>query len=267
MCIIAVKPKGVEPPSKEILKTMFERNSDGAGVAYNQNNKLYIVKGLMTKDDFIQICESIPKESAVIYHARIQTSGGICKELTHPFPITNDIKKQRKTFLKIDKGEAIAHNGIFSEFEKKELNNDTTQFISNYLYSLKKMKDKIGESVLDDDLELIINKLCGCSNKIAIINEKGQIRRYGSGWIYDNGIYYSNHTYERYQSFFSDYTFSGFNCLSWKDNSIASKVNKNINEQIENLRKNDKEFNRVYLRWQNEMSDMDILECYENGWI
>lgn len=133
MCIIAVKPKGVETPSKEILNNMFKSNPDGAGVAYNKNGKLFIVKGLMTFAEFWQGCQEIPKESGAIYHARIETSGGVCKELTHPFLLNEDINEQRKTFIIKSKGEAVAHNGIFNEFTRKDLNSDTTQFITNYL--------------------------------------------------------------------------------------------------------------------------------------
>ncbi|MGN1201320.1 MAG: hypothetical protein ACI4R8_03600 [Candidatus Caccovivens sp.] len=271
MCIIAVKPKGVETPSKEILNNMYRANPDGAGVAFNKNGMLFIVKGLMTFNEFWKICQEIPKESAAIYHARIQTSGGVCKELTHPFLLNEDIEEQRKTFIKTTRGEAVAHNGIFSEFTYKPLNNDTTQFISNYLSPLKKMKDTTFDSILDDDLDAIINKLCGSTNKLAIIDQNGDIKRYGGSWILSDGVYYSNNTYKReryvYHSIFDRDFYDSLTYPSWSDKSTKSKAKMNIREQINYLRATDKDFDALYPRWHSLMSDEELLECYENGWI
>lgn len=271
MCIIAVKPKGVETPSKEILSNMFRANPDGAGVAYNNNGKLYIIKGLMTFSEFWQVCQHITKESGAIYHTRIETSGGVCKELTHPFLLNADIKEQRRTVTITTKGEAVAHNGIFNEFTRKEFNNDTTQFISNYLSPLKKMKDTTFNSILDDDLDSIINKLCGSTNKLAIVNQDGIIKRYGGTWIFDNGIYYSNSSYERerytYHSIFDRDFYENISCPNWNDKSTMAKAKMNIHEQIKNLLETDKDFKEIYQRWHNVIGDKEILECYLNGWI
>ena len=271
MCIIAVKPKGVETPSKEILNNMFRANPDGAGVAYNLDGELFIIKGLMTFKEFWEVCQRIPKESGAIYHTRIETSGGVCKELTHPFFLNADIQEQRRTAIITSKGEAVAHNGVFSEFTRMELNSDTTQFITNYLSPLKRMKDTTFDSILDDDLDAIINKLCGSTNKLAIINQNGNIKRYGGSWILSNGIYYSNSTFksERYQygGTFNRHIFDNINCMSWNDKSTMAKAKMNIHEQVEHLRTTDRDFEEVYQRWHNYMNDDEILECYECGWI
>ena len=267
MCIIAIKPKNVKAPNQHILRNMFMANPDGAGVAFNHKGNLHIVKGLMTFDEFYEICSQIPDESAVIYHARIQTSGGICKELTHPFLLDKNIEKQRQTIIKIDKGQAVAHNGIFNEFSTKEQNNDTTQFISTYLYPLKHAKDLNNGSILDDDFDKIIQKLCGLSNRLAIIDEKGNTKKYGDGWIYDDGIYYSNDSYEDPIYKLYDYDYFRYPCMRWNKKDIDKKAQQNIHDQIEDLRKIDPEFNAVYKRWQYHMTESEILECYENGWI
>jgi predicted glutamine amidotransferase len=270
MCIIAVKPKGVAVPTKEILKNMFDANPDGAGVAYNLNGKLYIVKGLMNFEDFYKVCQRISSGSSAIYHTRIQTSGGICKELTHPFLLDDDIQNQRKLFFKTTNGEAVAHNGVFSEFGQKELNSDTTQFISTYLFPLKKLKDASVGSILDDDIEEIINKLCGFSNKVAIIDQDGNLKRYGGSWILDNGIYYSNDTYKNSYSFehlFKRPSFNNISCLSWKDKSTMSKAKNNIHNQVQKLREVDQDFEITYRKWHYFMDDEELLEGYENGWL
>lgn len=265
MCIIAVKPKGVNPPSKEILQNMFEANPDGAGIAYNIKGKLYIIKGLMTFEEFFNKCKEIPKESGAIYHTRIETSGGVCKELTHPFFLNKNILEQRKTNVCINKGEAVAHNGVFNEFTHKKLNSDTTQFISNYLSPLKELKDTISKSILDDDLDVIINKLCGYSNKLALLNQSGNIKRYGDGWILDNGIYYSNFTYEPPQ--FRYVTYCNKNYSLWNCRTLLKKEDKQIAERIKYLKKNDSSFKKLYDEWQEYMDEEAILEAYERGWF
>lgn len=252
MCIIAVKPRNIKNPSEETLRNMFYANPDGAGVAFNLNGKLYIIKGLMTFEAFWEVCKIIPQESAAIYHTRIETSGGVCKELTHPFLLDKDVDKQRQIRIEIDKGEAVAHNGVFNEFRWKEKNNDTTQFISTYLAPLKRLKDKANERILDYDIKEIINKLCDYSNKLAIIDERGETMCFGDNWIYENGIYYSN------------YTFRHRHCIfKWQERP----TNKSTSNKIEILRKTDPDFDMVYRKWHSHMIDDDIIEYYEQGWI
>lgn len=195
MCIIAVKEKGIAPLSKEVLKNMFERNPDGAGVAVARDGILTIKKGLMNFEDFYKVCEEIKASDVVIYHCRIQTSGGVVKELTHPFLLNADIKQQRKTNIKTKQGEAVAHNGVFSGFGTKELNNDTTQFITTYLAPLKEIEEEAGGSILDSKLKPIINALVSGS-KLAILDARGVVKRYGTGWTEEAGIFYSNETYK-----------------------------------------------------------------------
>lgn len=267
MCIIAVKPMGVPTPKKEILKNMFTANPDGAGVAFNLNGNLYIIKGLMSFEKFYEVCKQIPAESSAIYHTRIQTSGGVCAELTHPFILDANINRQRELYIKTNRGEAVAHNGIFSEFHAKENNNDTTQFIAKYLSPLKTLKDKVGQSILDNDLDAVINKLCGTSNKIAIIDEKGNIKKYGENWIFDDGIFYSNTTYEEPLYRFFDRDLCSTRHFDWESKKDAVKAKNNVKMQILKLKREDPYFASVYEHWENYMTDEDILEGYESGWF
>ncbi len=256
MCIIAIKPKNIEAPSKETFKNMFRANPDGAGVAFNLNNKLYIIKGLMTFDEFWRVCEKIPVESSAIYHARISTSGGICQELTHPYLLDENIFNQRKIYTEVKKGIAVAHNGVFSEFDKKEFNNDTTQFISTYLVPLNKLERRAFKSILDDDLDKIINKLCGYSNKLAMIDEKGNIKKYGSGWIFKKGVYYSNYSFESY--YHTNFLYDDM------DSFCLSKKHK-LDAKIQYLIENDPYFEDAYESMKAYMTDEQIYEYYTKG--
>jgi predicted glutamine amidotransferase len=196
MCIIAVKAANVAPPSVETLRAMFRANPDGAGVAYVRGGYLVISKGHMIEADFLAAAAKIPQDSPAVYHCRIETSGGVCKALTHPFYIDKDIKKQKRLTTRTIDGAALVHNGIFSQYGKKEGNSDTTQFITNILAPLQALKTAAGGSLTDSDLRPTLAGLCGYNSKIAILTAAGSLETYGSGWIEDGGLLFSNGTYK-----------------------------------------------------------------------
>jgi hypothetical protein len=54
MCLIAVKPVGVLPPTKKQFRDWFVEHPDGAGMAFNdKDNKIHILKGALNLKDFI----------------------------------------------------------------------------------------------------------------------------------------------------------------------------------------------------------------------
>lgn len=200
MCIIAVKPKGVALPSTEILKRMFYKNPDGAGIAYAVDGVITINKGLMKIEDYLKAVQKIPVNATAIIHTRISTSGGINKELTHPYKLSNDFKELRKTSIKTADGYAVAHNGVFSEFGAVANANDTMQFITTYLHPLKELKKQAGGDILDDDIKPLINKLVNGS-RLVILDTNGNYKLYGHYWYEDEGIYYSNEGYKQYNHY------------------------------------------------------------------
>ncbi|MBR4002951.1 MAG: hypothetical protein IKI95_02640 [Clostridia bacterium] len=201
MCIIAIKPKNVAMPTKEILERMFDKNPHGAGVVYTtEKHTIKIVKGLMSKNEFLKVCEKIPTTAVAILHARISTSGGVCKELTHPYELTNDFKKLRRLTTEIANGYAVAHNGVFNEFGTMFEANDTMQFIATYLTALEDLKKNANGTILDADIKPIINKLVSGS-RLVIIDNEGNWQKYGSNWEEHNGVYYSNGGYKKQENF------------------------------------------------------------------
>ena len=52
MCILVIKPKGKEMPSKKILRNCWENNPDGAGMMYVKDGHVVIDKGYMEFSDF-----------------------------------------------------------------------------------------------------------------------------------------------------------------------------------------------------------------------
>lgn len=210
MCIIAVKPQGVALPSVEILKRMYNKNPDGAGVAYAINGIITINKGYMNINEYIKAVQKIPINATAIIHTRISTSGGIDKELTHPYKLTNDYKELRQTHAKMADGYAVAHNGIFGEFGTMQGANDTMQFIVNYLHPLKELKDKTGGAVIDNDIKPIINKLVSGS-RLVIMDVDGNYMLYGNYWHEQDGIYYSNEGYKQRLDYSTSYYSSKYN--------------------------------------------------------
>ena len=202
MCILAIKPKGISVPSDDILKNMFKNNPDGAGISYNFKGKIVLKKGLMSVDDFINAVHLIPTNSTALIHCRITTSGGTNPHCTHPFRLCNDTKTMGRP-KDCYKGYAVGHNGIFSFLDKKTRVgvNDTMVFIQNYLTPLEQVAQ---DNLLDSSLEPIINKLVSGS-RVAILKDDGTYNKYGDGWEYADGIYYSNDTYLDYTSRYVGY--------------------------------------------------------------
>ena len=52
MCVILVKERGIELPTKDILESCWKRNPDGAGFMFNDCDKVVIMKGFMTFEEF-----------------------------------------------------------------------------------------------------------------------------------------------------------------------------------------------------------------------
>lgn len=196
MCIAIAKKIGVELPSEAILKNCFDNNDDGAGFAFAYNGTVYIRKGHMTFDAFmndLRYCEKRYdlKECGMLMHFRIATHGGVCKEMTHPFPLISDTAALGKPLMACSY--AIVHNGIISltsDVAHKEHGvSDTAVFVRDYLSLIAQNRQWFKRKA---NIELI-EKLIG--SKMAILNNRGEIIN-TSGFVEDNGVLYSNTTYK-----------------------------------------------------------------------
>lgn len=206
MCIIAVKPAKVKI-SEDTFKKCFDNNSDGCGFMYAHEGKIFGVKGLMTFDDFKSACKTIPDDCCVVYHFRIQTHGGVVSQLTHPYPVTDNVKELHNTrWCCEDYG--VAHNGIFSISDVPSGESDTTMWIKDRLNHIKRLAKYDNSSLLDEKYEDVITSLVGSGSKVAIMDTEGYVKMYGSGWIADkSGAYFSNTSYSYSKSY--SYGYSG----------------------------------------------------------
>ena len=110
----------------------------------------------------------------------------------------------------------MAHNGVFSGLGHHKVVNDTCEFIANFL---KPIQDISGD-ILRDELDPVINRLVDTS-RLAILDNHGNWKKYGNGWIEVDGIYYSNSTYKEYKlttPVWNDY--DDYYDGRWKDNLL-----------------------------------------------
>ena len=101
MCIAIYSIQGNPVPTDDILKTCFCNNPDGAGIAFNHNGQVKIVKGFMDFESFITAFHEYDKkycfkDRGVLIHCRITTHGGTSQSNCHPFPISENKKHLKK---------------------------------------------------------------------------------------------------------------------------------------------------------------------------
>lgn len=191
MCIVVYKPENVEFPSWETLKTCFAHNPNGAGFMWADGKTVNIRKGFMTWNEFKKALKPYKNDSKLpfVMHFRITTHGGTSQGLTHPFPLTASTRKLKELNCKADVG--IAHNGIISMCSSAKNLSDTAEFVRDYLTLLvKSPRYYQNHKICDIIEELIGSKMCILSNDM-------HAEVIGSGWKIDNGIYYSNTSFQK----------------------------------------------------------------------
>ena len=191
MCVILVKERGIELPPKDILESCWKRNPDGAGFMFNDCDKVVIMKGFMTFEEFYLRLQTANefyhlKEKGLVIHFRIATSGLKDKGNCHPYPISNDNLDLRKSFITTELG--IAHNGIIRSYNgKNNILNDTQLFIKNDLFELNSLDKKFYKNVI---FQSMIERLIDGSH-LVFLNKKGEIIKLGN-WFHNGNYYFSN---------------------------------------------------------------------------
>ena len=211
MCIICLKPAGVDMPDDETIKYMFKVNPHGAGFALQgdiHGDGRFIVeyhKGFMNVEDLLKALgdKSKLKDLTVAIHCRIKTSGETDAPTTHPFLISNQYNDLRK----LDgKGAVLFHNGVFSGLGglTNPKSSDTQDFVigvANRYLAKPRMPKKLSVA--------IVNEIIGASRVLILYeNRKFPMLRFGS-WTEDNGCYYSN---SGYKPTVTTYSGASYNC-------------------------------------------------------
>ena len=200
MCIAIYKEEGYEL-SDEALENSWNANPDGAGFMYPDNDKVVIVKGLMSFDEFKEAYEPHKQKQAVL-HFRIATHGKVDKDNTHPF--------------QINQGLGLVHNGIMSNV-KCDINKD----MSDTWHFVEKIMKKYEDHLEDPLFQELIESYIGAS-KLITLNAQGIVSIYNEGYGKWDGAnkacWFSNTSYER-----KTYTYT-----SQKNNYRGSKHQNNV---------------------------------------
>lgn len=189
MCIAIVKPTGVQLPARDVLKTCWSNNPDGAGFCFNDGQKVVIQKGFMSFNKFYKAFEKCAKNNDLLnkdvaIHFRISTSGGVKPQNTHPFVISQNINDLTKTFSKCES--AFIHNGIISGYGTKDYS-DTMEYVTHVVSNIHDIKNS----------GALINSLANEKHsRFAVVTPTNYLL--GGDWVKDNGIFYSNTTYKPY---------------------------------------------------------------------
>jgi len=129
MCLAIYKPEG-EPIPMNAIKTAWESNPDGAGVAIKDpatpDKPIKIYKGFMKRKKFLKFLSGIDQSQEMAIHLRYATHGQVVQNLCHPFEI-------------VPGQAAWVHNGILAGYDKgklKPMESDTSKFTEEILSRL-----------------------------------------------------------------------------------------------------------------------------------
>ena len=194
MCIIVIKPAGVNLPAMSTLENCWYNNNDGAGFMYAAGGTVHIQKGYMTLKDFKAALNQLKKDvdvinTPIVMHFRITTHGGTSPGNCHPFPVTE--KLPLLTMTKFKASLAVAHNGIIDIEPSKQGISDTMEYVISQLaplYQLKKdfYKHEAGK-------KLVYNAI---KSKMVFLDGAGRIETVGDFISDKDGILYSNNSYK-----------------------------------------------------------------------
>lgn len=187
MCIIVYKPKRVAMPTLEIMENCFKANPNGAGFMWKDGDVIHISKGYMTLDALqgalLQLDDL--KNTELVIHFRISTTGSSIPQNTHPFPLSNDVDDLRALNIICERG--LAHNGILHDYAG--YHNIETD-MSDTMYFCKAIA-----GVKDRFIETIIAPHAAKGSKFVYMNGKGKTITFGMFKPKGGGLWYSNSSY------------------------------------------------------------------------
>ncbi len=208
MCIICIKPAGGKLPSKECRKNMWDNNSDGAGIMWNEGGRVHIEKGFMTfshmENRITELGDMTNK--TVVLHYRITTHGGTKAENCHPFPISEHLSILQKPIINTDIG--MAHNGIISAVTPGKDISDTMEYILTQLSIMKRIDHEF--YLKKTWLEMIKNII---DSKMVFLDSRGHFETIGE-FREEGDCLYSNTSYEP-RTYYSKYDLACYG--DWSD--------------------------------------------------
>jgi len=176
MCIIIVNKQSTL--SKETLHECWNRNPEGSGLLWTENNKLMTYKTLTAFSNFYDKYKEIRKqEGVIILHSRIATEGKVDRINCHPFLVNENL--------------GFCHNGIIDTgYETKDCS-DT------YTFNEVVLKELQVDFLQNPAIMMMLAEYIGKS-KLALLNNEGKfwIINEKLGHWDEEGNWYSNDSYK-----------------------------------------------------------------------
>lgn len=171
MCQAIYKPVAVTI-DETLLRAAWQSNSDGAGFAYRDGNKVRIEKGFTKLRHFLKAYKHVEAAEMVI-HFRFATHGGKDKGNCHPFRFLDG---------------AFAHNGILWQYaEDKGKESDTVLFRREFLRPLAKVTrhDSLTTLLTSDGVTEWLERHIGGGNRLVFLHPAGHtiINEDEGSWI------------------------------------------------------------------------------------
>ena len=189
MCLIIIKPKGVDLPSDIEILNAHICHSDGFGLAYNDGSDATIKKGAMGLADIFKILRSVdyPEQRDIIMHFRTGTTGSNTPSNCHPFPLSHDVDALNATELKTRV--AVAHNGVlteYSEYSRREILPDIPKDFTDTAAFIYDVLSQLGEkTVLSKPFRKLI---CTGYQNLAFLTPTAYTWA-GRFWSYEERLY------------------------------------------------------------------------------
>ena len=163
MCVICIKPKGIELPSKENMRAMYLANHDGCGFCTPSQ---YF--RTLSFESFMQRIRQVSKDEPCIMHFRLATHGSVKRANCHPF-----YDKETDVYF--------AHNGILDVWPDKDKTDSETAF-------LRILKPEImAHGYKSDELKYAVRQIIGGSKFALLKGDELQI--FGDYHTYENCLY------------------------------------------------------------------------------
>lgn len=164
MCLIITKPEGVNFDT-DFIKDVYNKNSDGLGVMYAENNVLYSAKVVPNKfEDVLNFWHEKIGNRACAIHFRMRTHGDTDLENCHPYRV-----------LSADEGYPLylIHNGILhTDNHKDKTKSDTWHYIQDYL---RPMLLKNPTFFMTEAFKDLISDHIGTGNKFVLLDAYGNM--------------------------------------------------------------------------------------------
>lgn len=250
MCVIAFSPKGVDAPTTEQIKKMWQHNPDGAGYAYvNREGNVVYRKGFMKLDDLLKDLGDTErfKNTNFAIHFRIGTSGKNDGATCHPFPLSTTFGDLRK--LEGECESVLFHNGILSDGGiASPLSSDTQDFV----IAMTPLLAKFNRSKTRDHFIGELTK----GNRLLILYKKNAFKMFGE-WQKDGELWVSNLLYK------NEYKWYGSGYYDWylyDDYYLDELEDEEVDKTIKSYNLKGEEEEKVNKLWQ-EIIDKQYKWC------